>query len=308
MEEEVIESYLKAGKAVAKALKLAKLIVRPGTKFLDIATLCEGEIIKQGCGLGFPTNISLDSIAAHYSPELEDPMVCPNHGLLKVDCGGEFNGCIADAAITINIGQDKGIYEDLIKASEDGLVAALQTAGPGVSVSDIGEDIYRAIIKHNVKPISNLGGHGLDLYEIHDSPFIPNVANSRDTSQLQEDRAYAIEPFTTNGYGAINPGKVTNIFEFHSMKKKKNMKMEDVALAQKFKNKFKSLPFSPRAVNFIQGTDKINSTIEKFTKRGILRGYPIFEEVGGGLVAQTEHSLLVLKDGIHVYTVEDNDL
>ncbi|MHA1110594.1 MAG: hypothetical protein ACTSRE_05795 [Promethearchaeota archaeon] len=54
MDDEVIESYLKSGKAVAKALKLAKLIVRPGTKFLDIATLCEGEILKQGCGLGFP--------------------------------------------------------------------------------------------------------------------------------------------------------------------------------------------------------------------------------------------------------------
>lgn len=308
MEDEVIKSYLKSGKAVAKALKLAKLIVRPGTKFLDIATLCEGEIIKQGCGLGFPANISLDTIAAHYSPELEDKTVCPDHGLLKIDCGAEFNGYIADAAITINIGDDKGIYEDLVKASEDGLTAAINTAGVGVSVSDIGQEIYKAITKHNVKPISNLGGHGLDSYEIHDSPFIPNVPNSRDASQLQEGRAYAIEPFTTNGYGAINPGKVTNIFEFHSLKKTKTLKTDERAVAQKFRSKFKSLPFSPRAVDFLEGTDKINTFIDKFTKKGILRGYPIFEEIGGGLVAQTEHSILVLKDGVHVYTVEDNDL
>ncbi len=308
MKDETIESYLKAGKAVAKALKLAKVIVRPGTKFLDIATLCEGEILKQGCGLGFPANISLDSIAAHYSPELEDSTVCPDHGLLKVDCGAEVNGYIADAAITINIGEDKGIYERLVKASEDGLAAALKIAGPGVSVSDIGQEIYKAINKYDVKPISNLGGHGLDLYEVHDSPFIPNVPNSRDSSQLQEGKAYAIEPFTTNGYGAINQGKVVNIFEFASLKKKKNMKIDDIALAQKFKKKFKSLPFSPRAVDFIQGTAKINATIDKFQKRGVLRGYPIFEEIGRGLVAQTEHSILVLKDGAHVYTVEDNDL
>ncbi|MHA1110595.1 MAG: M24 family metallopeptidase [Promethearchaeota archaeon] len=245
---------------------------------------------------------------AGISSKIEDETICPDHGLLKVDCGAEFNGCIADAAITINIGEDKGIYEDLVKASEDGLTAALKTAGPGVSVSEIGQEIYKAINKYNVKPISNLGGHGLDNYEIHDSPFIPNVPNSRDTSQLQEGRAYAIEPFTTNGYGAINPGKVINIFEFHSMKKAKTLKTDEKALAQKFRSKFKSLPFSPRAVDFLQGADKINSTIDKFTKKGILRGYPIFEEIGGGLVAQTEHSILILKDGVHVYTVEDNDL
>jgi methionyl aminopeptidase len=308
MEEEIIESYLQAGKAVAKALKLAKIIVRPGTKFLDIATLCEGEILKNGCGLGFPANISLDSIAAHYSPELEDPTVCPDHGLLKVDCGAEVNGFIADAAITINIGEDKGIYADLVQASEEGLAAALKVAGPGVGVSDIGTEIYKAIAKHNVKPISNLGGHGLDAYQVHESPFIPNVPNSRDGSQLQPDRAYAIEPFTTDGYGSIQPGKVVNIFEFVNLKKKKNMKIDEVALAQKFKKKFNTLPFSPRAVDFIQGTDNINDTINKFEKRGILRGYPIFEEIGRGLVAQTEHSLLILKDGAHVYTVEDNDL
>ena len=308
MEDEVIEAYLKAGKAVAKALKLAKLIVRPGTKFLDIGTLCEGEILKQGCGLGFPANISLNTIAAHYSPELEDETVCPDHGLLKIDCGAEANGYIADSAITINLGEDKGIYEDLVKASEDGLAAALKTAGPGVSVSKIGEEIFKAISKYNVKPVSNLGGNGLDHYVVHDTPFIPNVADSRDTSQLQEGKAYAIEPFTTNGYGLIKPGKVVNIFHFHSKKKVKTLKENEKALAMQFKTKFKGLPFSPRAVDFIQGTDKINSTIDKFTKKGIFEGYPIFEEIGRGLVAQTEHSILVLKDGIHVYTVEDNDL
>ena len=75
-----------------------------------------------------------------------------------------------------------------------------------------------------------------EKYEIHDSPFIPNIPNSGDTARLQQDKAYAIEPFTTNGYGMIQPGKITNIFEFAGMKKKKNMKLEDVSLAQKFKS------------------------------------------------------------------------
>ncbi len=308
MNDEMLESYLKAGKAVAKAIKLAKLISRPGTKFLDIATLCEGEIKNQGCGLGFPANISLNQIAAHYSPEIDDPIKCPDHGLLKVDLGAEVNGYIADCAVTINLGEDKGIYEQLVKASEDGLAAAIKTAGPGVTVAEIGNEIFKAINNHNVKPVDNLGGHGLDKYVIHDAPFITNMPNSKDDTPLLEDHAYAIEPFTTNGFGRIQPGKITNIFEFASLKKAKKLNMEERAIAQKFKSKFNTIPFSPREVDFIQGTDKINKTIDYLKKRGVLRGYPIFEEIGLGLVAQTEHSILVLKDGIHVYTVEDNDL
>jgi len=308
MEDEIIESYLKAGKAVAKAHKLAKLVTRPGSKFLDIATLCEGEILKQGCELGFPINISLDSIAAHYSPEIEDSTVCPDHGLLKIDCGAALNGYIADAAVTINLGKDKGVYEDLVNASEVGLAAAIKTAGSGVSVSDIGKEIHKAISKYNVKPVKNLGGHGLGKYDIHGPPFIPNVSDSRDNFQLEVDKAYAIEPFTTNGYGAIQQGQVINIFQFASMKKAKKLSYEKLNLAKKFKAKFNTLPFSPRNVDFIEGTEKINKTIDDFRKRGILIGYPIFEEIGRGLVAQTEHSILVLKDGVHVYTVEDNDL
>ena len=61
MEDEVLEAYLKAGKADAKALALAKKIVRPGTKYSDIAQLCEGEILNNGCKLAFPINISLDN-------------------------------------------------------------------------------------------------------------------------------------------------------------------------------------------------------------------------------------------------------
>jgi methionyl aminopeptidase len=308
MEDEIIESYLKAGKAVAKAIKLARLITRPGTKFLDIATLCENEIKKHGCGLGFPANVSLNTIAAHYSPEIDDPTVCPDHGLLKIDLGAEMNGYISDRAITINLGEDKGKHETLIKASEDGLQAALKTAGPGVTVSDIGNAINREIIKHNVKPVKNLGGHGLGNYDIHGPPFIPNVSNSPDNFKLEIDKAYAIEPFTTDGYGAIHQGKVVNIFQFASMKKAKKLPIDERAIAQKFKSKFNTLPFSPRNVDFIQGKERINKTIDKFYKRGILMGYPIFVEMGSGLVAQTEHSILVLKDGIHVYTVEDNDL
>ncbi|MHA1872414.1 MAG: M24 family metallopeptidase, partial [Promethearchaeota archaeon] len=102
MDDKVFEAYLKAGKAVAKALELGRKITRPGTRYEDIAKLCEGEILNSGCGLAFPINMSLDRVAAHYSPVIDDKSVIPEHGLIKLDCGAHFDGYIADAAITVN--------------------------------------------------------------------------------------------------------------------------------------------------------------------------------------------------------------
>lgn len=292
---------MKAGHAVAKALDLAKKITRPGTKYLDLAKLIEGEILDNGCELSFPINISLDEQAAHYSPVINDKNVVPEHGLLKIDCGSHYNGYIADAAVTINLGNDEGIYKTLIKAASDALDAALTNAKPGVDVAVIGRFIQDAMDRHGVKPISNLGGHGLDQYNLHTGIFIPNTPAAGRPTQLELGRAYAIEPFATNGAGRIKNGRQKTIFQVVSTKKK-GLKLVERSLANKFKEKFNKLPFSPRAIDFMQDETKIESIVDKFVRKGILMAYPVFLEVGNGLVAQKEHTFVMTKDGAKITT------
>lgn len=306
IQSDILEKYLKAGKAVAKALKLAEQITRPGTKYLDLANLVEGEIIKNGCELAFPINISLNEQAAHYSPIIGDPIKCPEHGLIKVDCGAHCEGYIADAAITVNLGKDKGVYEDLIKAVSDAIDEVLKHTKDGIDVIDLGKLIHYAMMKNNVKPVSNLGGHGLDRYNLHAGVFIPNTPLAGTSYRLREGCAYACEPFSTNGAGRIDNGKDVTIFQVQNINKK-NMNLVEKTMAQKFKSKFSSLPFSPRAIDFIEGKDKIYETVNHFYKKGILKGYNIFVEIGKGLVAQKEHTFIVTKDGIIPTTVYDNN-
>jgi len=261
MDDLVLESYLKAGRAVAKCLELAKKITRPGAKYIDIATLCEDEIKRNGAELGFPINMSLDQQAAHYSPIIDDEIRVPEHGLLKIDCGAHVNGYIADAAVTVNIGNDGDIHQQLVTAAEDGLKAAISNFKVGVDVIEIGRVIHRAITAHGVKPISDLGGHGLENYSLHSGVFIPNVPNPRTVdkpNKIQVDKAYAIEPFSTNGYGQIKYGPLVTIYRVLNPNKK-NLKLEDKVLAQTFKKRFGNLPFSPRGIDFIK--DKSRSTI-----------------------------------------------
>ena len=305
MNDEIFEKYLIAGRAVAKALGLAKKLTRSGTKFIDIAELCEQEVKNNGATLGFPINIGLDNVAAHYSPPIDDITVVPDKGLLKIDIGSSADGYIADAAITINIGEEDGIYKKIKDAADKSLEAALKLVKPGVDVLEIGSKISQVIAKYDVKPISNLGGHGLKFDNLHAEPFIPNVPRGQHY-KLKEGMVYAIEPFTTNGYGAIKNGTRMNIYEVAKVKKK-NMKINDKALAQKFKKVLGILPFSPRAVNFIK-KDQVQKTIDRFVKMGVIRGYNVFIEMGNGIVAQKEHTFIVTKEGAHVTTVIDNGL
>ncbi|MFX1502265.1 MAG: M24 family metallopeptidase, partial [Promethearchaeota archaeon] len=105
-ENNFIQDYIKAGKGVIAAKKIARKITKPGASFLEIANKCEAEIIQNGCNLSFPINMSLNEIAAHYSPPIDDQTIVPEKGLLKIDIGAHFNGYIADSAFTINIDED----------------------------------------------------------------------------------------------------------------------------------------------------------------------------------------------------------
>jgi methionyl aminopeptidase len=306
MLDEIFESYLKAGKAVAKTLELAKKITRPNAKFLDIATLCEGEILKNGCELAFPINMSLNEIAAHYSPIIDDKTKIPEQGLIKIDCGAHHNGFLADAAITIKLGENGGIYQDLVNAANDGLEVAIKNFNVGTNLVEIGTLIEQAITSHNVKPVENLGGHALAQHNLHAGAFVPNIPKAGSQYKIKLDDAFAIEPFSTNGAGRITEHKETTIYRVVNTKKK-NLKLNDRALAQKFKQKFKSLPFSPRAIDFIE-KQRIQGILDRFKRYGIIKGYGLFIEIAKGLVAQAEHTVIVTDEGAHITTVIDNGL
>ncbi|MHA1721412.1 MAG: type II methionyl aminopeptidase [Promethearchaeota archaeon] len=297
LDPEIYDKYLKAGQAVAHALKLAYKLARPGTNLYDLATILENDIIEHGGdGWSFPANISLDVEAAHYSPIIDDSKVLPKEGLLKVDLGGHVDGYVSDAAITVNLGNSE-IYDKLIKAVKDALYAAIPLFIPGVPLRDIGVAIEREITKYQgIKPVSNLGGHQLKQWNLHAGAFVPNVANSNEDYVLKEGDQFACEPFATNGYGAVKNGPEMTIFRVRSIKKKKNLPMTEKIRLQNFKKKFNTFPFSPRWIDFIP-KNQINGAISKYNRQGILEGYHVFLERGNGIVSQHEHTIIVSKDG-----------
>ncbi|MHA2326384.1 MAG: type II methionyl aminopeptidase [Promethearchaeota archaeon] len=304
MNEEIIQNYIKAGKGIIAAKKLAKKIIKPGVPFLEIANKSEAEIIKNGCELSFPINMSINEIAAHYSPPIDDTTIVPEKGLLKIDIGAHFNGYIADSAFTINLDDDPKL-QNYVDAAREAVDAAIELFNPGVKLYELGEVIAQKIINRGLRPITNLGGHELKQYNLHAGPFIPNYKEILHNQILKPGDAYACEPFATSGVGKVENGNYWYIFRFIK-RVKKNMSYEHQAIMNKIENNFKHLPFSPRWIesdNFIP-KKKIQRTIEMFLGRKILDKYPILIEKSREPVAQEEHTIVLDLEGNKIVTTK----
>ena len=302
MDDNCIESYIKAGKAVKAAKELVRTLIKPGVTFLEIANKCEEEITNQGCELSFPINMSLDSQAAHYSPIIDDPKVIPEKGLLKIDIGSHNDGYIADTAITFNINNDPEL-QNYIEAATEALDAAVKLFKPGTKLYEIGEAIAEKILSRGLRPITNLGGHELKRFNLHAGPFVPNFKDLSHKKVIQPGEVYACEPFATSGIGTVINGDKSYIYRFVK-KVKKNLPYDELNYMKKIEQLTQYLPFSPRLIekHNIIPKNKIQQIINTFIRKRILDQYPLLIEKTGAPVAQQEHTILIDLDGNPIVT------
>ena len=157
------EKYILAGKIAADAREYGIGLIKPGVSYLEIVNKVESKIIKRGAGLAFPVNISINEIAAHFSPRHDDKALTFRKGdVVKLDIGAHFDGYIADTAETVEIGAHK--YEDMIKASCDALDAVIAFIKPRINLLEIGKTVEDTIKSYGFKPIDNLTGHSMHRY------------------------------------------------------------------------------------------------------------------------------------------------
>ncbi|MFX1357826.1 MAG: type II methionyl aminopeptidase [Promethearchaeota archaeon] len=302
MTENWIESYIQAGKAVHSAKELVKKVVKPGKSFLEVANQCEEKILDSGCSLSFPINMSLNEIAAHYSPPIDDNTIIPEKGLLKIDLGSHYDGYIADSALTINLNNDKDL-QIYIDAAQAALDAAILIFKPGKKLYELGEVIAEQIVNFGLRPITNLGGHELKRFNLHAGPFIPNYKDIAHNQVLKPGDAYACEPFTTSGIGKVTNGKQSYIYRF-AKKMKKNIPYEEQGYMNKIEKLTNNLPFSPRLLekHDIIPKSKVQRIIDSFVRKKILDHYPILIERSGAPVAQQEDTIIIDMDGNPIVT------
>lgn len=286
MEKQEIENYRKAGKIASQVKVYAREIAKKGILLKDIADKIEAKILELGGKPAFPCNLSINEIAAHYTPNLQDETKAS--GLLKIDIGVHVNGAIADTAISIDL-ENLEENKKLIKAAEKALTKALETIRKNIEINKIGEAIHKEITDLGFSPIRNLSGHELGEYLIHAGLTIPNYNNGNKT-QIEQG-AYAIEPFSTTGAGIVQDGKPSGIYKLEERKAiRDNLARQILDFIEQ---EYKTLPFCERWIIKKFGNRALRS-LKLMEQAGILHHYPQLIEKEHGKVAQAEDSLLVL--------------
>jgi len=284
-----MDNYLKAGKIAKQAKEYARSLVKEGVNFLYISEKVEAKIVSLGGKPAFPVDVSVNEIAAHYSPVYGDKSVIVKGDLVKIDIGVHIDGCIADTAFSVSIGNSEE-NEKLIRAAEDALAVAKKEVGVGVEVSEIGRAVQEKISSHNVQVIRNLTGHSLGEYEVHGGLSIPNF-DSGNKTKLKEGDVIAIEPFSTNGEGRVIESKGSQIYALIA-----NGKLRQGRDVLKFiEEEYKTLPFCKRWLIKKFGLLKASTTIHQMLSQKMIKEYPILREKAGGKVGQAEDTMIVGK-------------
>ena len=289
LEDDAIDCYREAGAILAETMTEARSMVEPGVTQLEVAEYAEDAIREAGAGLAFPVNISIDEEASHATPARDDETVFGDE-MVCLDIGVHVEGYIADAAVTIDFtGTD-----ELVEAAEQALDAAVNAVGPGVEVGVVGREIETIIDSYGYTPILNLSGHGVERYDAHTGPNIPNRAVDRSV-ELEVGDVIAIEPFATDGRGKVGEGAVEEIYEQVGdgtvRDRRARQLLDDL-------ERFEELPFAARWLD----NSRAKMALRRLKMADIVKGYPVLKEADGQLVSQAEHTLIVTEDGCEVTT------
>ena len=291
MENKEIESYIEAGKISKEIKKFAKEIIKPKMKLIDIADAIDKKILELGGEFAFPVNLSLNEIAAHYTPSPDDETIA--EGILKVDIGVAVDGYIADTAISIDLTENKR-FSEMIALNEEILKNATEKIRTKIKICDIGDSCQNTLEKWNSENdesfsiIKTLSGHSLGKDQIHAGITISNYRN--DNKHILDDIAFAIEPFVTTGVGDIYEGRPGGIYVLQS---DRNVRDKDAREILKFiKEKFETRPFCMRwLIN--ENLKRIKFNIKMLINEGIIHEYPLLIEKSKMPVSQFENTFLI---------------
>jgi methionyl aminopeptidase len=292
--EEDIARFRKAGRIAARARDFGLALIEPGVSHLEVSMAIEEEIRRLGGEPAFPVQISLNHVAAHYCAAPRDGLRFAEGDMAKLDVGVHVNGYVGDTAATKNLGGPNL----LVEASRQALDSAIRVVRPGVSIGEVGHVVNSTIVGMGFKPVSNLTGHAVGIYQVHGAPQIPNVPD-RGRARFVKGQVLAIEPFATTGHGTVTEKGQPEIFSVMGrLKVKKSMDREIVeAIAA-----YNGLPFGRRNLAERFPIETVNPTLKALLKRGGLHGYPPLCEEEGVYISQAEHTIYV-GDEVEILTL-----
>jgi len=284
--------------------KYARTHIKPGMSMIEIVDLIENgtrALVEENgmeSGIGFPTGVSLNNCAAHYTPNGGDTTVLQQGDVLKVDFGVHVKGRIVDSAFTMTWDHT---YDKLLEAVKAATNAGVREAGIDARVGEIAGVIQETMESYEVeingklipvKPIENLSGHNIGLYQIHGGKSVMLVRND-DPTKMEEGDYFAIETFGSTGRGrVVEGGECSHYAKIIDAPHVPLRLTSAKSLLRTISKEFGTLPFCRRYLDRV-GETKHLFALNHLVSQGIVQGYPPLYENKGAMTAQFEHTFIL---------------
>jgi len=285
MEKDVLENYRKSGNITARAREFGAKMIREGALAVDIADAVEKKIFDLGGRPAFQATVSINDVAAHYAPVLNDPLTIKAADYVKLDIGVHVDGYITDTAVTVRpAGKD-----ELMVCSEKMLETAVKMFVPGAVIEDVAAAVEDVAKSFGYRPVENLTGHMIERWNVHAGVNVPSVRCTA-PKVLSEGEVYGIEPFVTAGKGLVKDSPPPTIFRWIRGIPQRDPVARKI-LAASYED-WQKLPFAKRWAQRKFG-ENIDAALNVLVKSGALYHYNTLKEVSGKPVAQAEHTVIV---------------
>jgi methionyl aminopeptidase len=200
---EEIEKMADAGRVLARCLTLLRGKARAGVTTGELDKAAEKFIRSQGGEpafkgyRGFPGSIcaSPNSMVVHGIP---GPYKLGRGDILSIDVGVILDGWVADAAITVPIGNVTPVAKRLLTTTRAALFDAVEQCRPGNRLGDIGHAVQKRVEADDFSVVRSLVGHGIGR-DMHEDPQIPNFGERGRGERLEEGMVLAVEPMVNAG-------------------------------------------------------------------------------------------------------------
>ena len=291
---ETLKTLRRAGQIAREVRELGAKLITPGASLRVVCETVESEIEKRGGKPAFPTQTSLNDVAAHDCPTPDDERTYQAGDLAKLDIGVHIDGWVVDTATTVNVGGTGN--GRMIEAARQALAAAVQACKPGVPVRDVSAAIERAITSAGFLPLDNLCGHGVGHYVVHAPPAITNTVRAAE-GRLPMRGVIAIEPFATDGTPKSGARGASEVFRLLPGAKDR---LAEFGVKANFADALMSWRGLPIARRYFRsfGNELVAETFQKLERARLLHAYPPLVALSGRPVAQAEHSVYLGPEGV----------
>ena len=304
-----IKSLRKAAEVHKQVRMYIQPFLKPGVDLLEVANELEGkvrELLKnQGLngGNGFPTGLSLDNCAAHWTPHYKQSKKLRKDSVLKIDFGVHVNEWIIDSAFTIAF---EPKYKTLLDAVKEATWTGIKNAKIDMPINEWGGLIREVMESYEVelngknypvKVIKNLFGHNILKGRIHGGKFLP-AFNYEAINDRFKEGVYAVETFgCIKGNGWVENDHTDNSHYTLNSQGYYNSPLKKVnTVYNHIQKRFDTLPFCDRWIDdhiYSNLGSSSKSSLNVLSKNRIVQEYPPLYDKKGSKTAQYEHTIYI---------------